>query len=189
MLIEKRKKNVLNFKNFNFVLHHSSILKDILQGKNRQEILTNARRLKELQTERLGLQECQKFISYLKNTSPYHVNQNYKPKLNRLCYIEDWENNEIRETISELQGNPEIIRRKEWEWALGIESMRRLGKLNNTSKALGVASAHEPILFYLANKLNHVYATDLYDPKYTYTQLTFLKTQRNMHLFHIKKMH
>jgi SAM-dependent methyltransferase len=66
-----------------------------------------------------------------------------------------------------------MIHRKDWEWALGIIAMKRLGKLNKNSKALGVASAHEIILFYLANKLNHVYATDLYDPKFTYTPSDF----------------
>ena len=41
--------------------------------------------------------------------------------------------------------------------------MRRFGKLNDNSKAIGIAFAKEPLLFYLANSVNHVYATDLYD--------------------------
>ena len=52
--------------------------------------------------------------------------------------------------------------------------MKRFGKLNNNCQAIGVASAHEAILFYLANKLNHVYSTDLYDSsKFSYTPSDF----------------
>jgi SAM-dependent methyltransferase len=40
--------------------------------------------------------------------------------------------------------------------------MRRFGKLNEKSTAIGVGSGTEPVPFYLANKVKHVYATDLY---------------------------
>ena len=55
-----------------------------------------------------------------------------------------------------------FIHRKDWEWALGIIAMRRFGKLNEKSTAIGVGSGREAILYYLANKVKHVYATDLY---------------------------
>ena len=64
-----------------------------------------------------------------------------EPKLNRLCCIEDWQNNEIKEIIFELQKmslydyinkknwemksnivnnrTTGLIHRKDWEWALG----------------------------------------------------------------------
>ena len=85
MLIEIRNFKI-NFKNINFVLHTPSILKTIIQGKSKDEIRDVKRRLIELQVKR----ESQKFISSLKKTSPYHTDTNYQPKLNRLCYIEDW---------------------------------------------------------------------------------------------------
>ena len=198
MLIEKRKKNYLNFKNINYIIHHPSIFKNIIQGKSRVEIRAKARRLNELQAERLYLQDSQKFISSLKKTSPYYPDQNYQPKLNRLCYIEDWDNNEFKNIVNELQNptyedyiyrkgwsnniigwrKPGFIHRKDWEWALGIMAIKRFGKLNKNSKAIGVASAHEVILFYLANILNHVYGTDLYDPKFTYTPTDFPENPR-----------
>jgi hypothetical protein len=60
-------------------------------------------------------QDIPKFISRLKETSPYHINPNDKPKLNRLCYVEDWENHEIKETISSLRQHfPEIIAKEIW---------------------------------------------------------------------------
>ena len=208
MLIEKRKKNYLNFKNINYVIRHPIILKNIIEGKSREEIRANARRLKELQAERLCLQESQKFISSLKKTSPsYPSNQNYQPKLNRLCYIEDWDNKDFKNIVNDFQ-NPTyedyiykkswsnktisrrksgFIHRKDWEWTLGIIAMKRFGKLNINSKAIGVASAHEVILFYLANRLNHVYATDLYEPKYTYTPTDFPENPRKYAPFPYKE--
>ncbi len=69
MLIQKRKNSYLKLQNINFILHHPSILKNIIQGKSREEILTNAKRLRELQSERLALQESLKFISSLKKIS------------------------------------------------------------------------------------------------------------------------
>lgn len=207
MLIEKKKRSYINLQNINFVLHNPSIFKNIIQGKSSEEIRANARRLKQEQAERLHLEDSHKFISSLENTSPYFVGQNYQPKLNRLCYIEDWDNNEFRNVVNELQHsayktytnregwsnkitfgrNCGIIHRKDWEWSLGAIAMKRLGKLNKNSKALGVASAHEVILFYLANKLNHVYATDLYDPKYTYTPTDFPENPRKYAPFPYKE--
>jgi SAM-dependent methyltransferase len=136
---------------------YPSILKDIFQGKKLKEIKDNANRICE--------KEVFEFTSYLKRTSPYHIiNPSDQPKLNRLCCIEDWENNEIKKALAELQklSSEGFIHRKDWEWALGIIAMRRFGKLNEKSTAIGVGSGREAILYYLANKVKHVYATDLY---------------------------
>jgi SAM-dependent methyltransferase len=144
------------------IIHHPSILKDVIQGKSSEEIRNKIRakvRSKDVMGRGLG-EEVPQFISHLKKTSPYHVNPNDKPKLNRLCYVEDLENSEIREILSSLQRN---FTRRSWEWAIAIVAMRRFGKLNNNSKAIGIASSKEPLLFYLANHVNHVYATDLYN--------------------------
>jgi SAM-dependent methyltransferase len=140
----------------NSVIHHPSILKDIIGGKSPEEI-----RVKVINLRGKGLgKQVPKFISQLKRTSPYHINPNDKPKLNRLCYVEDSENSEVREILSSLQQD---FSKRSWEWVLAIVAMRRFGKLNNNSKAIGIASSKEPLLFYLANNVNHVYATDLYD--------------------------
>jgi SAM-dependent methyltransferase len=136
---------------------YPSIIKDIFQGKKLKEIKHNANRICE--------KEVFEFTSYLKRTSPYHIiNPSDQPKLNRLCCIEDWENSEIKEALAELQklSSEGFIHRKDWEWALGIIAMRRFGKLNEKSTAIGVGAGREEVLFYVANKLKHVYATDLY---------------------------
>jgi SAM-dependent methyltransferase len=136
---------------------YPSTLKDIFQGKNLKDIKDNANRICE--------KEVIEFTSYLKRTSPYHIiNPNDQPKFNRLCYVEDWENSEIKDALAELEklSSEGLIHRKDWEWALGIIAMRRFGKLNEKSTAIGVGSGTEPVPFYLANKVKHVYATDLY---------------------------
>jgi SAM-dependent methyltransferase len=139
------------------IRRHPSIMVDILRAKNWEYIEDKSRKLDE--------KEVFEFTSYLKRTSPYHIiNPNDQSKLNRLCYVEDWKNSEIKEALAELQklSSEGFIHRKDWEWALGIIAMRRFGKLNEKSTAIGVGSGTEPVPFYLANKVKHVYATDLY---------------------------
>jgi SAM-dependent methyltransferase len=139
------------------IRRHPSIMVDILRAKNWEYIEDKSRKLDE--------KEVFEFTSYLKRTSPYHIiNSSDQSKLNRLCYVEDWENSEIKEALAELQklSSEGFIHRKDWEWALGIIAMRRFGKLNEKSTAIGVGSGTEPVPFYLANKVKHVYATDLY---------------------------
>jgi SAM-dependent methyltransferase len=149
------------------------------------EIRTRIKKANETQAAKLDEKEILDFISNLKQTSPYVVDPNDNPKINRLCYIEDWQNKEIKDIISQLQSaslpyyidkkewemttnivnrrKTGLIHRKDWEWALGIIAMRRFGKLNEKSNAIGVGVGREEVLFYLANKLYHIYATDLYD--------------------------
>ena len=166
MLIEKRKFKI-NIKNINFVLHNPSILKAIIQGKSKDEVTGVKNRLLELQIKRGYLQESLKFISSLKKTSPYHTGTNYQPKLNRLCYTEDWDNKEFKNILKELQTptHDAYIDRKDWEFAIGILAMKRFNKLNDKCTAIGIGAGKEQVLFYLANHLKNVYATDLYDGK------------------------
>jgi SAM-dependent methyltransferase len=143
----------------NSVRRHPSIVKDIIQGKKWAKIEDKCNSLDE--------KEIEGFVSNLKKNSPYKIDtgSGSKTNLNRLCYVEDWQNAEFRETLMELQKlNPQgLIHRKDWEWAIGIMAMKRFDKLNKSSTAIGVGSGTEPIPFYLANKISHVYATDLYE--------------------------
>jgi SAM-dependent methyltransferase len=154
------------------VRRHPSIVKYIVQGKRWAEVEEKCKILDE--------KEVDEFVSHLKNTSTFSVDRESKPKLNRLCYVDDWKNPEICNTLGELQKlNPQgFIHRKDWEWAIGIIAMKRFGKLNKDSKAIGVGGGTEPIPFYLANKISHVYATDLYEDNESWKNaapLNFLK--------------
>jgi SAM-dependent methyltransferase len=90
--------------------------------------------------------------------------QNKNLSLNKLCNIEDWENSTINQLIPQFHKTDSriFVHRKDWEFSMGIIAMERFGKLNNSSIALGIGSGKEPVLFYLTNKLKHVYATDIY---------------------------
>ena len=43
--------------------------------------------------------ETKKFISYMKQNIPYSIDSSNTLKLNRLCSLEDWNNDEIRQTF------------------------------------------------------------------------------------------
>jgi SAM-dependent methyltransferase len=137
------------------VLHHPSIIKSIIYGKRLDEIRADI--------DQVNNYETMKFISHMKQNFPYSINSSNKPNLNRLCSLEDWNNEEIRQSFSELhKSNPPFIHRKDWEFAMGIIAMKRFNKLNDKCTAIGIGTGSEPIPFYLANKVKHVYGTDLY---------------------------
>ena len=171
------------------IIRNPTAIKDIIQARDREYIRVKIRELEQRRAELRNKKDIYNFISRLKKRSPYSIDPNQKTKLNRLCYLEDWENSEITQTISELQNFtsesheqrrdwaiPEetkmvgirgsgLIHRKDWEWALGLVAMRRFGKLNKNNIAIGIGVGREQVLFYLANNLCHVYGTDLYDGK------------------------
>jgi SAM-dependent methyltransferase len=141
-------------RNLKYKLHRirtkPSIIKDIVQS-----------RLYYSHYEKIS----RDYIRQLKKTQPYSINPAGKIKLNKLCCIEDWQNEEIKNTLHSLgnESSMGIIQRKDWEWALGIIAMNRFSKLGKDSLGVGVGAGKEAVLFYLANKIKHVYATDLYD--------------------------
>jgi hypothetical protein len=117
--------------------------------------------------DRLDKQETIQFISNLKNKNNSVTNlvePTNELTFNRLCYLEDWNNIEVITALRQLHKlDPNgFIHRKDWEWAMGILAMEKFGKLNENSVALGVGTGTEPIPFFLANKIAHMYATDLY---------------------------
>lgn len=158
------------------VVRHPFIIGDIARGKKKSEIRARVRAAEEQERERQFEIECRQFIAGLKS-EPYVANsQNLH--LNKLCCIEDWENAEVKELLPVLQSVPYHeknrgllarvpgqIHRKDWEWALGIIAMRRFGKLSKDCAAIGIGAGKELVLFYLANHLSRVHATDLYDTK------------------------
>src|SRR5215216_811575 len=147
--------------------HHPVIIKDIIRAKSLDDIRAKIIKLKEKQTKLQNEKEVSNFINNIKENTYFHIDSNYNPMLNRLCYIEDWDHNELKNIINGLQ-NPifeNYIHRKDWNWALGIIAMKRFNKLNDKCTAIGIGAGREEVLFYLANNLKHVYATDLYDGK------------------------
>ena len=54
------------------------------------------------------------------------------------------------------------IHRKYWEWGLGLYGLHKLGCIEPGARGLGVGAGLEWPLFYLANRVERVHATDLY---------------------------
>ena len=107
---------MLNFTNkIKTVLHHPLIIKSIIYGKRLDELRADL--------DQVDNYEIMKFISYMKQNTPYSIDSSNTLKLNILCSLEDWNNDEIRQIISELyKSNPPFyIYRKAWEFAMGIQ--------------------------------------------------------------------
>ena len=80
------------------VLHHPSIIISLIYRKKVYEIRSEIRS----KVNKIEIYETMKFISHMKQNFPYSINSSNKPNLNRLCSLEDWNNEEIRQIFSEL---------------------------------------------------------------------------------------
>jgi SAM-dependent methyltransferase len=83
--------------------------------------------------------------------------------LNRLVDISDWEpGGELSKVMQEL-GEGVYVHRKSWEYAICVHGLHQLGCVRPDGVALGVAAGYERPLYYFANHVRSVVATDLYD--------------------------
>ena len=55
------------------------------------------------------------------------------------------------------------VYRKGWEWTQCVYGLHQLGAMMPAARALGVGVGREAVIFYLADQVAHVTATDLYD--------------------------
>ncbi|MBI4830253.1 MAG: class I SAM-dependent methyltransferase [Candidatus Lindowbacteria bacterium] len=84
-----------------------------------------------------------------------------RPPYNKLCDISDWREGPFTEYLRKLNESP-MIHRKAWEYANCVWGLEELGVVCEESVALSVAAGHERPLFYFANKISRVVATDMY---------------------------
>ena len=56
------------------------------------------------------------------------------------------------------------LHRKPWEFTMLTYGLSKLGMLKEDKIGLGLGAGTERIIFYFANKVKRIYATDLYDP-------------------------
>lgn len=83
--------------------------------------------------------------------------------LNRLPDFCDWEpGNRQTDLLREL-GQPVCIHRKAWEYGLALAGLEQLGVVREDARALAIGAGSEPPLYYFANKIARMVATDLYD--------------------------
>lgn len=83
--------------------------------------------------------------------------------LNKVIEIEDFERPEVRALIADILPVAEGRRhRKLWEFAMAALALERGKVLHEDAIGLSVGAGHEPILYWLANKIRWLIATDLY---------------------------
>ena len=86
-----------------------------------------------------------------------------RKSLNRLCDISDWcVGGDLTNIMKEL-GEGSYIHRKSWEYALCVYGLNYMGVVKPDSVAISVGAGHERPLFYYANRIKEMVATDLYN--------------------------
>ncbi len=91
------------------------------------------------------------------------------PRDVQLCELANpakWDNPEWMALLSSLKSVPldkESMHRKGYEYAQTLFGLRRLGRLAADARVLSVGAGHEPLLYWLANEVDRVVASDMYD--------------------------
>jgi SAM-dependent methyltransferase len=90
------------------------------------------------------------------------------PRDTQLCELANpakWDNEEWVEILRSLglSDDKRLMHRKPYEFAQLVFGARRLGVLDDGTKVLSVGAGHEGVLYWLANRVGHVMATDLYE--------------------------
>jgi SAM-dependent methyltransferase len=83
----------------------------------------------------------------------------------KLCDIADFEDPELLDVLRDLLPEREPVahaERKVWEFAMCVLFLREAGRLTEGTEALAVGAGDERILFWLANHIGRVVATDIY---------------------------
>ena len=83
----------------------------------------------------------------------------------KLCDIGDFDDPEVRARIDDLTPGveaPTHLHRKHWEFAMLTLFLEDSGLLREDVRILSVGAGHETVLFWLANRVAKVVATDIY---------------------------
>ena len=83
----------------------------------------------------------------------------------KLCDVRDWDDAELLRVLREIlpERDPAThIERKVWEFAMLALFLEQTGRMGEQTEALAVGAGDERIVFWLANRLGRVVATDIY---------------------------
>lgn len=83
----------------------------------------------------------------------------------KLCDVADFEDPELLAMLGEILPERDArahIERKAWELAMLALFLREAGRLHDGTEALAVGAGDERIVFWLANRVGRVLATDIY---------------------------
>lgn len=82
---------------------------------------------------------------------------------NRLPRMADWAvGGALSRRMTELR-EPHTMHRKQWEYAMCLEGLHAMGVVHPEASAIAVGAGTERPLFYYANEISRMVATDLYD--------------------------
>ncbi|MGE0863491.1 MAG: class I SAM-dependent methyltransferase [Vicinamibacterales bacterium] len=87
------------------------------------------------------------------------------PPLNKVCRTTDAGHPLWRRGYDDLgfPDSPSVFHRKIWEFNQALYGLRRLNRLAPDATALGIGCGHEELMYFLANRIRRVIATDLYE--------------------------
>jgi SAM-dependent methyltransferase len=83
----------------------------------------------------------------------------------KLCDVRDWDDAELLRVIGEIlpERDPAThVERKVWEFAMLALFLEQTGRMGEQTEALAVGAGDERIVFWLANRVGRVVATDIY---------------------------
>ena len=83
----------------------------------------------------------------------------------KLCDVRDWDDAELLRVLREIlpERDPAThVERKVWEFAMLALFLEEVGRMNDDTEALAIGAGDERIVFWLANRLGRVVATDIY---------------------------
>jgi hypothetical protein len=83
----------------------------------------------------------------------------------KFCDLADFADPAVRARIREITPGHEPraeVRRKFWEYAMLTLFLEDVGKLDDEADVLSVGAGHEEVVFWLANRVGRVVATDVY---------------------------
>jgi SAM-dependent methyltransferase len=83
----------------------------------------------------------------------------------KLCDLRDFDDPALRARIADIVPGLEPeqqVHRKYWEYGMLSLFLEDTGMLNEQTEALSVAAGHEEVLFWLANRIGRMVATDIY---------------------------
>jgi SAM-dependent methyltransferase len=87
------------------------------------------------------------------------------PQLAKLCDVRDWDDADFLRVASEILPERDAaahVERKVWEFAMLALFLEQTGRLREETEALAIGAGDERIVFWLANRLGRVVATDIY---------------------------
>jgi ubiquinone/menaquinone biosynthesis C-methylase UbiE len=88
--------------------------------------------------------------------------------LSKICDAADWFDTEFHSIIiNELNESPRF-HRKQWEFAMIFLALKKLGFLNENMSGLSLGGGNERVLYSIAQHVNKLIVTDLYDEDTTW---------------------